>query len=186
MQSICEYLAHDHKRCDALFLKVESGIARRDWVQAERDFEDFRLAWLGHIESEESIVFPALEKVIRNAAVPIAMLRMEHERMRGLVARLEDAVRRRDRGDFILHAETLTILTQQHGLKEDEMMYPLLDRILAGKGQHIVEALQEAIDARSVASFPTGASDFRLNSDDTGPILEQHPDSSRINNLNVP
>ena len=72
--------------------------------------------------------------------------------MRGLVARLDDALRRRDPGDFILHAETLTILTQQHGLKEDEMMYPLLDRILAGKGQHIVEALQEAMDARTGAS----------------------------------
>lgn len=154
MQTICEYLAHDHKRCDELFLKVENSIAQHDWAQAEGDFEDFYQAWLGHIESEESIVFPALEKAINNAAVPIAMLRMEHERMRGLVARLDNALRRHDPADFLLHAETLTILVQQHGLKEDEMMFPLLDRILAGNGQHIVEALQEAIDARAVAGGP--------------------------------
>ena len=70
MRTICEYLAHDHKRCDELFLKVESGIARRDWVQAERDFEDFRQAWRGHIDSEESIVFPALEKAINQCGRP--------------------------------------------------------------------------------------------------------------------
>lgn len=150
MQSICAYLAHDHKRCDDLFLKVETSIAQHDWVQAESDFQDFCLAWLGHIDSEERIVFPALEKAIFNAAVPLAMLRLEHERMRGLVARLDDALRRHAPADFLLHAETLTILAQQHGLKEDEMMYPLLDKILAGKGQHIVAALQEAIDARAV------------------------------------
>lgn len=154
MQTICEYLADDHKRSDELFLKVEAAIARHDWDQAECDFQDFCLAWQGHIDSEESIVFPALEKVIFNAAVPIAMLRLEHERMRGLVARLGDAVRRHDPADFILHAETLTILAQQHGLKEEEMLYPLLDRILAGNVPQIVEALREAIDARVVACTP--------------------------------
>lgn len=154
MQTICEYLARDHKCCDDLFLKVETGIAQHDWVQAESDFQEFCHAWLGHIDSEESIVFPALEKVTVNAAIPIAMLRLEHERMRGLVARLADAVRRHDPADFLLHAETLTILAQQHGLKEEEMLYPLLDRILSGNVQHIVDALREAIDARAVACSP--------------------------------
>jgi len=155
MQTICEYLAYDHQRCDDLFLKVENGIAQRDWVQAESDFQDFCHAWLGHIDSEESIVFPALEKVTSNAAIPIAMLRMEHERMRGLVARLTDALGRHDPADFLKHAETLTILGQQHGLKEEEMLYPLLDRILPGNNvQHIVATLREAIDARAVAYSP--------------------------------
>ncbi|QAU34529.1 hemerythrin domain-containing protein [Janthinobacterium sp. 17J80-10] len=152
MQTICEYLAYDHQRCDDLFLKVEASIAQQDWHQAESDFQAFCQAWLGHIDSEERIVFPAMEKVTFNAGAPLAMLRLEHQRMRGLVARLDDAVRRHDPADFLLHAETLTILAQQHGLKEEEMLYPLLDRILSGKNvQHIVDALREAIDARGVA-----------------------------------
>lgn len=147
MQTIHEYMAYDHKRCDDLFLKVEAAIAQHEWGQAESCFVDFCNAWLGHLDSEERIVFPALEKVTFNAAGPIAMLRMEHERMRGIVVRLSDAVQRHDPSDFLLHAETLTILAQQHGLKEEEMLYPLLDRILAGNVQHIVDALREAIDA---------------------------------------
>lgn len=150
MQTICEYLAYDHKRCDDLFLKVEASIAQHDWAQAEIDFQEFFHAWLGHLDSEESIVFPALEKVTLNAAIPIAMLRMEHERMRGIVARLDEALWRHDPADFLLHAETLTILAQQHGLKEEVMLYPLLDRILSGNVRHIVDALREAIDVRSV------------------------------------
>lgn len=147
MQTICEYMADDHKRCDDLFLKVEAAIAQHEWEQAQSNFGDFCHAWLGHLDSEERIVFPALEKVTFNAAGPIAMLRMEHERIRGIVVRLGDAVQRHDPSDFLLHAETLTILAQQHGLKEEEMLYPLLDRILAGNVQHIVDALREATGA---------------------------------------
>lgn len=151
MQTICEYLAHDHKRCDDLFLIVEASIAQHDWAQAEVDFQDFYHALLGHLESEESIVFPALEKAIFNAATPIAMLRAEHALIRGIAERLQDALWRHAPADFLLHAETLTILAQQHGVKEEEMLYPLLDRILSGNVQPIVDALREAIDSRSVS-----------------------------------
>lgn len=150
MQTICEYLAFDHQRCDDLFLKVEASIAQHDWSQAEIDFQDFCHSLLGHLHSEESIVFPALEKATFNAAIPIAMLRMEHERMRGIVARLADALWRHDPADFLLHAESFTILEQQHGVKEEEMLYPLLDRILSGNAQHIVDALRESIESRCV------------------------------------
>ncbi len=148
MQTICEYLAYDHHRCDDLFLEVEACLGKRDWFGAKIAFGNFHESLLGHLDSEESIVFPVLETIVFNAGVPIAMLRLEHERMRGIVARLADALERHDPSDFVLHAETLTLLAQQHGVKEEEMLYPMLDRILSGNVLPVVEALRAAIDAR--------------------------------------
>lgn len=150
MQTICDYLMHDHKRCDELFVHVEATIAQKDWLEAELAFQRFSEAMLGHLDSEESIVFPAFENALPDAASPIAMLRMEHQRIKGIVARMEDALCRQNHGDLILHAETFTILMQQHSMKEEDMLYPLLDRILQGNTQHIVSALQDAIEHPTV------------------------------------
>lgn len=145
MQTICNCLAHDHKRYEALFMQAESMVAQKDWLQAEVAFQRFYDALMGHIDSEEAIVFPAFEKAIPDAAGPIAMLRMEHHRIKGIAVRMEEALCRRDLCDFALHAETYTILMQQHSLKEEDMLYPLLDRILLGNAQNIVSALHDAI-----------------------------------------
>lgn len=150
MQTICNYLMHDHKRCDELFMHVETAIAQKDWPQTELAFQRFTEAMLGHLDSEESVVFPAFEKALPDAASPIPMLRMEHQRIKGIVARMEDALCRQDHCDLIMHAETFTILMQQHTMKEEDMLYPLLDRILQGNTQHIVSALHDAIESHTV------------------------------------
>lgn len=149
MQTICDYLMHDHKRCDELFMAVDTAIAQKNWPQAELAFQRFSEATLAHLDSEESIVFPAFENAIPDAAGPIAMLRMEHQRIKGIVARMEEALCRQDYCDLFLHAETFTILMQQHSLKEEDMLYPLLDRILQGNTQRIVSALHDAIESHS-------------------------------------
>lgn len=146
MQTICEYLAQDHKRCDDLFLRVEVSIAQGDWEQAGKHFQCFYEALLAHVDSEDKIVLPAFEKTVANAAVPLAILRMEHRRIRGIAVRLQESLARRDRCDFLLHAETLTILMQEHGEKEEDMLYPLLDRLLSRNALHVVNALRQAID----------------------------------------
>lgn len=156
MPTICEYLEYDHKCCDDLFTTVETSVARHDWVQAASDFQRFHIALLAHINGEETIVFPAFKKIFSEATLPLTMLRTEHQRIKGIVARLQDALCRHDPADFLLHAETLTLLMQQHSHKEEAMLYPLLDRVLSGNTHEIVSALRKAIDSHSAMHSSPG------------------------------
>ena len=92
---------------------------------------------------EEKVLLPAFEQTLSDSAEPVAMLRAEHRQIHGIVNRMWDAIQHFDAFDYVLHAETLTLLMQQHALKEEEMLYPLLDKALACKRAQIINAMAE-------------------------------------------
>ena len=98
---------------------------------------------------EERILLPAFEQTLEGGSEPVAMLRMEHRQINGIINRMWEAVQRFDAIDYVLHAETLTLLMQQHTLKEEEMLYPLLDRALASKRSKIISAMAEYLEPAS-------------------------------------
>ncbi len=147
METICDYLVYDHQRCDALFSQVETSVASREWPRAEQSFQLFSSAVDRHIRTEEGILFPTFEKAIRGSGMPLGMLRVEHQRIRAIVGRLYDALCRSDPVDFMLHTETLALLMQQHNIKEEDMLYPLLDRILGSRTVEIVCAMREKLES---------------------------------------
>jgi hemerythrin-like domain-containing protein len=154
MDTICDYLVFDHKRCDDLFTQVESSIIERNWKDAEANFHYFHDVLKQHIRMEEKVLFPAFEQAIDHSDGPVSMLRMEHSQIRGIVDRMSEALSRLDAIDFLLHSETFTILMQQHSMKEEEMLYPLLDRALDGKCDKIIRAMAEFMQL-SAAATPT-------------------------------
>jgi len=143
MDTICEYLRFDHKRCDDLFYGIETSIARRSWKDAFAHFHLFHDALRQHIRMEEKVLFPAFEQVIPGSSGPVAMLRQEHQQIRVIISRLSDAINRFNAVDYALHAETYTLLMQQHTMKEEDMLYPLLDKALACKRESIIRAMEE-------------------------------------------
>jgi hemerythrin-like domain-containing protein len=145
MDTICEYLRFDHKRCDDLFDQTETSIAQRNWKDAFVHFRSFQDAMKQHIRMEEKVLFPVFEQVIHGSSGPISMLRLEHQQIRGIVYRMSDAIDRFNAADYALHAETLTLLMQQHTMKEEDMLYPLLDKALACKRASIIRAMEEFI-----------------------------------------
>lgn len=148
MKTICEYLSQEHLRCDRLFAKVEACISQRDWEGADQQFRVFEQAMASHIVMEESILFPAFMNAVSGASAPIGMLRTEHQRLKAIFELFEDALQRRDLRDFTLHADSYVLLVRQHSMKEEEMLYPLLDRILADSRGRIVDAMCAAMAAR--------------------------------------
>lgn len=146
MDTICEYLRFDHKRCDDLFAQADTSIAQRDWNNALAHFRQFHDALRQHIRMEEKILFPAFEQIIPGSSGPIAILRMEHVQIHGIISRMSEAIERFDTVDYVLHAETLTLLMQQHTMKEDDMLYPLLDKALAAKRNTIIRAMAEFLE----------------------------------------
>lgn len=146
METICDCLAYVHRHCDDLFSQVEISVTRKEWAQAEEKFQQFDHALKRHLEMEETILFPVFKRTMHNSAVPIGMLQLDHQHIRMMAGRLYESLCRCDPVDFMIHTETFTILMQEHSIKEEDMLYPLLDRILSGNIGEIVHAMHEAIE----------------------------------------
>lgn len=146
MNTICAFLNLDHQRCDDLFSRAETRIAQRLWDDATDSFRLFHDALRQHIRMEEKVLLPAFIQAIPDSTAPVSMLHMEHLQIRGIADRMSDAILRLDPVDFVLHAETYTLLMQQHTLKEEDMLYPLLDRVLERKRDKIISAMSEYLD----------------------------------------
>lgn len=141
MGAIGDFLAADHHRCDDLFAGAEQAAAQSDWPACVPATRAFRLALEHHLAMEERVLFPEFEARTGMAGGPTAVMRGEHEQMRGVCAQLEEAARRGSREEFLGHAESLLILMQQHNLKEESVLYPMTDRSLGADAAALVERM---------------------------------------------
>lgn len=141
MDTISRYLGADHTRCDALFEELEASVSATEWQQAETRFACFHQALERHFGMEEGVLFPAFEQAIGSSAGPTGVMRMEHQHVRGIVSRVSYAVEQRDANDFFDHADTLRIMVQQHNLKEESILYGMVDRALSGRQGQIIDAM---------------------------------------------
>lgn len=133
MNTLCEYLIDDHTRCNTLLLDVEENVAAGRWELASAGFAAFDTAFRRHMEMEESMVLPVIEKMAAEDARPIAMLRAEHGRFCTIMQRMRNAVLAGSRADFALHYESFCILMHTHNFKEEEILYPILKRMVSQK-----------------------------------------------------
>jgi hemerythrin-like domain-containing protein len=105
----------------------------REIVRFMREFAD-----RCHHAKEEDLLFPAMEeKGVPESGCPLGALRREHEQGRALVAKLAEeterlAARERDAGTAIVNTVgELTELYTNHIWKEDEMVFPMVDRLFS-------------------------------------------------------
>jgi hemerythrin-like domain-containing protein len=68
-------------------------------------------------------------------------MRAEHAEMRELFERLAAAAAARDADEFLGLAETLNLLVQQHNMKEEQVLYALMDESLGGEADGLLAAL---------------------------------------------
>lgn len=142
METLGSYLAEDHDRCDALFREAHHAVLGADWNEAARAMGAFQHALERHLIMEERIVYPAFERALGHAMAPTAAMRAEHLRIRGMTQRMADSVRERDRGAFVKHAEVLLLVMYQHGEKEEGVLYPMIERVLAHSCRDLVSAMR--------------------------------------------
>ncbi len=140
--SIYIELSMDHRRCDELFSAAENQVHRGDWIDAEKSLRDFLDATLRHFEVEETFLFPAFEARTGQAMGPTRIMHLEHQQMRVLFKDLGQDIERRDRGHYLGSSETLLTLLQQHNLKEEQVLYPLSDRALAGEVPELLQRMR--------------------------------------------
>lgn len=144
-------LPEHHKSCDDLFAMAEASAMAARWPECAESFGRFRAEIEAHFATEEQVLFPAFEAVSGSRLGPTQMMRLEHAQMKTLIAHIGQAVSARDANGFAGAAETLLILMQQHNMKEENILYPMCDQVLAGQPLAIAEELAK----RAAAPCPT-------------------------------
>ena len=146
MQLINDYMTRHHKECDAVLTRADEAAAAADWAAVERHAGTFLREIERHIEAEETLLFPAFEERTGMAdGGPTATMRMEHEQMRGLFAQMRAAIPARDAQRYLGASQTLLPLLQQHNMKEESMMYPMLDQALGDDARGLRAEVERAM-----------------------------------------
>jgi hemerythrin-like domain-containing protein len=142
MDTFSSFLADDHRHCDLLMRRTGDCIRYALWPQARQAMAGFQHALERHLLMEERILFPAFELALGHAFSPTANMRAEHLRIRSVAQRLADSVQACDRIEFTTHAEALLLVLHQHSEKEEGMIYPMIERVLAHRRQQVLAALR--------------------------------------------
>ena len=142
MGTILEFLGGDHHTCDALFASAENAVGQKNWGGAGKLFGQFHASMAHHLAMEESVLFPAFEARTGNTMGPTQVMRMEHDQMRGLMQEMAHAVAKTDYEGYLGLSETLNMLMQQHNLKEENMLYPMSDQVLAGERDSLIHSME--------------------------------------------
>jgi hemerythrin-like domain-containing protein len=144
MSRIAERMSRDHAACDERFAAAEAAAAAGELPRASEALAAFAAALERHLGVEESELFPAFERRTGMTEGPTEMMRIEHAEMRELVGGLRAALDAGDAAEFLGLADTLNVLMQQHNLKEEQVLYALLDEALGGEGDALLGALGAA------------------------------------------
>ena len=147
MKNIREVMAAHHRACDHHFAEVEQAIRKADWAAADSAFTAFQQAMAAHFGAEEKSLFPQFEATTGMTRGPTQVMRAEHAQILELIESAAGALAARDADDYSGYAETLLIMTQQHNMKEENILYPMCDQHLSSQLETLLPQLQSAISA---------------------------------------
>lgn len=136
-------MTEDHRKCDENFGEIEILVEKNQFDQAKKEFIDWKSGMEAHLNKEEQFLFPEAEMKLGGQIGPIMVMKMEHAQMRDVFSNMEKAIDQKNANAFLGLAESCMILIQQHNMKEEQILYPLLDRALANHVNEIVEKLQD-------------------------------------------
>lgn len=142
MSTILEFLGSDHRACDDLFASAEAAAAQKNWDSARSLFGQFQAAMEHHLAMEEDVLFPAFESRTGMSSGPTQVMRMEHVQMRDLMQEMAKAVAAGNQDSYLGLSETLNMLMQQHNLKEENMLYPMSDRVLGADSASVIRDME--------------------------------------------
>jgi hemerythrin-like domain-containing protein len=149
MLNIRNFMAADHRQCDAVFATAEQAVAAQDWDRATAAFVQFQNAVLQHFAAEEGVLFPAFEAQTGLRSGPTQVMRGEHVQMRELMAAAHAALLAKDADDYGGNTETLLFMLQQHNMKEENVLYPMCDQQLVAQVDVLLPQLQVKIQGKA-------------------------------------
>lgn len=138
MTSIPEYMTAKHRECDDVFTEAETAVSQGNWSVALEKWQSFVQELIKHFDQEEGTLFPKFEQATGMTSGPTQVMRMEHQQMRALVQDLDNALAAKEKDQYLGLSETLMVMMQQHNMKEEMMLYPMMSQHLSG-GDELIE-----------------------------------------------
>lgn len=142
---ILEFMRDDHRACDHLYTDAENALAAKNIDEAKRLFSEFYRTTNHHFDMEEQELFVTFEKRTGMTGGPTQMMRFEHQQLRKQLEAMSKALDENRFDDFFGIGESMMIMLQQHNMKEEQMLYPMIDRALEGDAQLMVQTLKEMV-----------------------------------------
>ncbi len=137
------YMTKDHKACDDQFASMEQVVASDNWAEAKDSFEQFASDLNHHFDIEEEVMFPAFETRSEGAHCnPTPVMIMEHTQMRNLVEQMREDIQNKNKDHFFGLSETLMMTLQQHNMKEEQIMYSLVDTALGDDSRLLLNEMK--------------------------------------------
>lgn len=141
MNTIAAWMHADHQTCDNEFAAAEQAALDGRWEAAASAFDTFRRDMAHHFRMEEEALFPALIDA-GGPSGPVQVMRMEHAQMNDLLEQMGAAVAARDANEYGGLSETLLVVMQQHNHKEENILYPIADQVLAAQRDAVIDRLR--------------------------------------------
>ncbi len=139
---ISDFMMRDHRRCDTLYADMENAANNDDAEGAILLCNRFRAAMAHHFDMEENSLFLAFEEKTGMTQGPTMVMRMEHEQMINLLQQMGHYADAKDLDGILKVSGTLLFLMQQHNVKEEQILYPMMDPHLGQNATKIIQTLQ--------------------------------------------
>lgn len=133
MPIISDYMQKDHVEIDAIADRAVAAAGSGDGATMAREGAQFLARLLVHIDMEEKLLFPAFEeRTGMTSGGPSVQMRQEHEQMQPILEQMKAAVAANDNAGYQRAAQALSEILMPHNVKEEQMMYPMLDDTVTG------------------------------------------------------
>jgi len=141
---LAAFFVQDHRDCDARWAELEQLLDHEDIDAARQVWRTFNDGMRRHMAMEEDILFPAFDaRSGMGGGGPTAVMRMEHQQMRGLLDQIAAVMDSGELEDALDLGDTLLMLIQQHNIKEEGMLYPMAENMLAGEWAELAGRLEK-------------------------------------------
>ncbi len=141
---LADFFAQDHRDCDSRWAELEGLLDNGNTDAATQAWREFDDGMRRHFAMEEDILFPAFDaRSGMGGGGPTAMMRMEHQQMRGLLDQIGIAMNSDNTEEALDLGDTLLMVIQQHNVKEEGMLYPMAENMLAGEWAALAEQLEK-------------------------------------------
>ncbi len=148
MSEIDNWLVHDHRRYDAALAECELAAEAGDWKAAIEGYRDFVSDLKLHMDMEDQVIYPLLERESGDPDGDIAELRAEHDNLERLLQDLAVVIRNRDIDHLLDSLVPLHRAMNAHNAFEEEVLARLASDRLLGQREQILARLQSTAGDR--------------------------------------
>ncbi|MDP2653167.1 MAG: hemerythrin domain-containing protein [Candidatus Omnitrophota bacterium] len=142
--AVSVFYTHDHDQLDGFFKEFQAS-KHLDYPMAKGFFKQFKFGLQRHILWEEEILFPCFEnKTGLVDSGPTWVMREEHRQIEAVLELLHQKVRRADPASDEEESLLSSILAE-HNRKEEEVLYPALDRLTSPEEKQAIFAGMESL-----------------------------------------